>query len=229
MTLQGTAFLAMWHDIAAEGEPAYNLWHTREHMPERLAIPGFKVGRRYVDWNLDKYRYFTLYEGQTLGVFRSDAYLARLNAPTAWSNRIQPYFLNFIRCACQTVQTGGLGVGGTLLTARLYFNTAGAGAFAACASDLADRVGALDGVTGVHIGVADPSITSVKTAETELKKQAGEAVFDGVVMVEGIGRRELEAIEPAVEALLMPQRGVARAESAVYDLAYLLTAEQVVV
>src|SRR5215208_2640650 len=79
MTLQGTAFLAMWHDIAAAAEPEYNLWHTREHMPERLGIPGFEVGRRYVDWNLDTFRYFTLYEGRSLDVFRSAPYLARLN------------------------------------------------------------------------------------------------------------------------------------------------------
>jgi hypothetical protein len=227
MTLHGRAFLAMWHDIAAAGEPEYNRWHTREHMPERVAIPGFDVGRRYVDWSLDTYRYFTLYEGQTLEVFRSEPYLARLNSPTAWSNRIQPYFLNFIRCACQTVHTTGRGVGGALLTSRLYFDTAGAPAFAACTAGLAEQVGALDGVTGVHIGVADPSITSVRTAETELKKQAGEAVFDGVVLVEGIGRAELEAIAARVTGLLTPACGVARAESAVYDLAYLLTPEQV--
>jgi hypothetical protein len=227
MTLQGTAFLAMWHDIAAAGEPEYNLWHTREHMPERVSIPGFDVGRRYVDWNLPMYRYFTLYEGRTLGVFSSDAYLDRLNAPTAWSNRIQPYFLNFIRCACQTIETSGRGIGGALLTSRLYFTQAGAAAFTACATDLAKQFSAFDGVTGVHIGVADPSVTSVMTAETELKKQAGEAVFDGVVMVEGIGRRELEAVLPRVTARLTADCGVGRAESAVYDLAYLLTPEQV--
>ena len=50
----------MWHDIAAEGEPEYNLWHTREHMPERLGIPGFDVGRRYVGLEpRTEYRYFT--------------------------------------------------------------------------------------------------------------------------------------------------------------------------
>jgi hypothetical protein len=225
VTLHGSAFLAMWHDIAAAGEPEYNLWHTREHMPERVSIPGFDVGRRYVDWNLATYRYFTLYEGRTLGVFNSAAYLARLNAPTAWSNRIQPYFLNFIRCACQTVHTSGRGIGGALLTSRAYFTAAGKTPFTACAADLAEQVGALDGVTGVHIGVADPRVTSVKTAETELKKQAGEGVFDAVVMVEGIGRRQLEAIGPRVTARLTPECGVARAESAVYDLAYLLTPE----
>jgi hypothetical protein len=225
VTLAGTAFLAMWHDIAPAGELEYNRWHTREHMPERLGVPGFDVGRRYVDRSLDQYRYFTLYEGQTLDVFKSAAYLARLNAPTAWSNRIQPYFLNFIRCACQTIGSSGRGIGGVLLTSRLYFTPAGTQAFTAFAAALAEQLGVLDGVTGVHVGVAEPSVTSVRTAETELKKQAGESVFDGVVMVEGIGRRELEAILPRLSSLLTTDRGVARAESAVYDLAYLLVSE----
>src|SRR5688500_9222934 len=102
MTLRGVAFLAMWHDVAPAGEREYNDWHTREHMPERVGIPGFLVGRRYVDWTLDTYRYFTIYEGETLATFNSQPYLARLNAPTPWTNRMQPYFRNMIRAACTT-------------------------------------------------------------------------------------------------------------------------------
>ena len=224
MTLAGTAFLAMWHDIATEGEPEYNRWHTREHMPERLGIPDFLVGRRYVDWSLAKYRYFTLYEGATLETFRSAPYLKRLNAPTEWSQRVQPYFLNFIRAACRTVTSQGRGIGGALLTARV--DLTGGASFSASTERLADCIGGLDGVTGVHVGIADASITSVRTAETELKKTAGEAVFDGVVCVEGIGRRELAEVLPRVEALLTPEIGVAGSENAIYDLAYVLTPEE---
>ena len=39
MPLRGSAFLAIWHDIEAHGELEYDDWHTREHMPERVA-PG---------------------------------------------------------------------------------------------------------------------------------------------------------------------------------------------
>ena len=127
----------MWRGITAEGEAEYNQWHTREHMPERLVIPGFLVGRRSVDWSLDRHRYFTSYAGRTLEVFRSEAYLARLNAPTAWSERIQPHFRNFIRAACETVHTSGHGIT------------------------------SLDGVTAVHVGITHPTITSVRTRETD--------------------------------------------------------------
>ena len=53
MPLRGSAFLAIWHDIEAHGEVEYDDWHTREHMPERVEIPGFEAGRRWVDRSLD--------------------------------------------------------------------------------------------------------------------------------------------------------------------------------
>ncbi|MBV9324145.1 MAG: hypothetical protein JO352_10200 [Chloroflexi bacterium] len=226
MSLKGTAFLAMWHDIAAEGEREYNIWHTREHMPERVGSPGFEVGRRYVDWNLTKYRYFTFYEGAALSTFNSAPYLERLNAPTEGSQRVQPYFLNFIRAAARIVVSTGHGLGGALLIARVDFTPAGKSAFIASLTDIADGLIGLDGVTGVHIGVVDPEVTSTKTAETELKKDAGESVFDATVLVEGIGRRELEAVLNCVRDLLTPNRGIKHSEIAIYDLAYVLTSQE---
>ena len=47
MSLAGRGAVAIWHDIAPEGRDAFYAWHGNEHMPERLAIPGFLRGRRY--------------------------------------------------------------------------------------------------------------------------------------------------------------------------------------
>ena len=33
--------MAVWHDIAEAGEAEYSAWHTNQHMPERLGVPGF--------------------------------------------------------------------------------------------------------------------------------------------------------------------------------------------
>lgn len=227
MPLKGAGFMAIWHDIKAEGEQEYNTWHTREHMPERLGVPGFKVGRRWVDWNLRKHRYFTLYEAQTIDVFGSEAYRARLNAPSAWSNRVQPYFTNFVRSACRTIVSVGKGIGGAIGTVRVSFmSDAGKGAFSAKSHALAHEIMPMDGVSSVHIGYADPTVTRVQTKESDLRKLTGEDVFDAVVMIDGIGRRELERAMPRIEALLAAGAGVASKESAVYDLAYLLTPER---
>ena len=42
------AAVAMWWDIAPEVQSEWEDWHTREHMPERLSIPGFLRGSRWV-------------------------------------------------------------------------------------------------------------------------------------------------------------------------------------
>ena len=223
MALRGKAFLAIWHDIALEGEPDYNNWHTREHMPERVSIPGFQVARRYVDWNLNHQRYFTLYEGTTLEVFSSNDYRARLNNPTPWSNRVQPHFLNFARSACVLCASVGRGIGGALATVRLNLAPGALTEFEAKAERLACHISAMDGLTGAHFGVAAPHITRVQTKETELRKRTGEEIFDAVVMVDGIGRREVEGAMPAVQAMLGETIQISAKQDAVYDLAYLLT------
>lgn len=221
MALKGAAFLAIWHDIKPEGEPEYNRWHTQEHMPERISVPGFKRARRYVDWNLAKYRYYTLYEGASLDVFQSDAYRARLNSPSEWTTRMQPNFLNFARSACTTLISVGSGVGGTLATIRLNFRDGNAEGLRRATSRIAEQIMQLDGVVGVHIGKAEPSVTRVQTRETELRRLTGEDVFDAVIMVESIGRREMEAAMPGAKAIIAGSGlEIASSESGVYDLAY---------
>ena len=39
--------LAIWHDVDAAIGDEYERWYFREHLPERVAVPGFLAGRRY--------------------------------------------------------------------------------------------------------------------------------------------------------------------------------------
>ena len=81
MSLAGQAVVAIWNDIAPEGRIEFYEWHNREHMPERVGIPGFRRGRRYIA----KYgapEFFTLYEADTAEVLVGQDYLNRLNNPT---------------------------------------------------------------------------------------------------------------------------------------------------
>lgn len=223
MPLKGQGFLIIWHDIRAEGEADYNLWHTREHMPERLGVPGFLRGRRGVDWSRDKHRYLTLYEGETLAVFGSPAYLERLNDPTPWSRRVQPSFLNFIRSGCEIAASVGRGVGGAMATLRIPFGEAGEAGFRAAAPRLAERLLGLEGASAVHLGVSRPEATGARTRETELRGTSRDGAFDAVAIVDGVGRRELERMMPEIQRLIgdsgLP---VDPGGAAVYDMAYCL-------
>ena len=44
-----TAVLVIWHDLLPEAKIEWEQWHTHEHMPERVGIPGFLGGRRYMN------------------------------------------------------------------------------------------------------------------------------------------------------------------------------------
>ena len=223
MTLRGNGFMAVWHDIKDEGETEYNQWHTVEHMPERVSTPGFLAGRRYVDWNLAKYRYFTLYEGAELETFASEEYRRRLNNPSEWTFRMQPNFLNFARSACLTMSTTGLGTGGALATIRL--NVTDENVFITQAGSVLEAAAVLHGISGIHLGAARPDTTRIQTKETELRADTGEDVFGAVVMIEGIGRREVEEALKDVQVRLANLATVTAAEAATYDLAYQLTTE----
>ncbi len=227
MPLKGRAFMAIWHDIESSDEAEYSDWHTRQHMPERLGVPGFLVGRRAVDWSLQHQRWFTLYETRTLEVLGSDDYRARLNNPTHWSNRTQPAFRNLARSACILSASTGRGIGGAMATIRLDMSEDALTGFEAAADILAHKIVCLKGICAAHLGVAAPQITRVKTRESELRAATGEDVFDAVVLVDGVGRRELKAALAEIDNLLDAALSITSRRAGVYDLAYLLTAGDV--
>ena len=118
MGMNGNAFLAIWHDIEEGGHAEYIEWHTREHMPERLSIPGFRTGKRLHAPDASRYAFGTVYSGETLETFRSPDYLERLNNPTPWTTAVAPSFRNFLRVACERIAEAGHGDGGSMATIR---------------------------------------------------------------------------------------------------------------
>ena len=114
-----TAFLALWNDIERGREAEYDAWHTREHVPERVAAPGFLSGRRYVDRGHPVHRYFTLYDVAGLGAFRTPQYRDLLDNPTDWSAAMRPSFRNFLRVPCAQEHAAGFGLGAGLAVVRL--------------------------------------------------------------------------------------------------------------
>ena len=47
MALRGKGALAIWNGIADGVDADFIEWHVKEHMPERVGLPGFLSGRRY--------------------------------------------------------------------------------------------------------------------------------------------------------------------------------------
>jgi hypothetical protein len=83
-------------------EEEFNAWYDDEHLPERLAIPGFRSARRWVaDVKPGEGKYLATYELDSLGVLESPAYLARFRNQTPWSRRCLGKAVVFERWACE--------------------------------------------------------------------------------------------------------------------------------
>jgi hypothetical protein len=117
MTLAGGSVVASWSRVAVAELNAVREWHSFEHMPERLALPGFLRGRRYRGLD-DPGEWFILYEADSVAALTSQPYLERLNNPTEWTRRSIIHLRGAVRGVARVVSSCGDGVGGFLATMR---------------------------------------------------------------------------------------------------------------
>ncbi len=118
------AVLALWNDIDPARGAEYERWHTREHVPERVWVPGFRSGTRYERLSGEGARWFTLYAFDSLAPLASKAYQDLVHNPTPWSASMRPAFRNFLR-RIYTVDSGaGEGIGSVLMVARTVWDAA---------------------------------------------------------------------------------------------------------
>ena len=206
--LAGDAFVAIWHDLAPEGLESFYQWHDREHMPERLAIPGFRRGRRYLRVEGDGQEYFNLYEVDTFQVLVGGAYLARLNAPTPWTKQAVPYFRNVTRGLCRVAGSQGIGQGGMIATLRFAAAEGRAESLQRYLLDEAfPALLGCGGVLGVHLGFTDAAGSGVKTVEQQARNNTTE-VPSWVLLIDGISADRLRtACEKILTTASLAARG----------------------
>jgi hypothetical protein len=222
MPLLGQGAMVFWHDIA-EGDADYNHWHAFEHMPERVGIPGFRRGRRYLATD-GAPAYFNMYETESPATLTSDAYLARLNGPTPWTKASLPKFRNSNRTLCRVAASFGKGVGGALLTIRLAPAAGRAEALRERLQGLLAELATRPGIVGAHLLQADEGASRTETAEKALRERPDE-IADWVLLVEALDRPALEALrggELAERALLGLGAGAVQ-NVALYRLFHLLS------
>lgn len=117
MTLPGKAAIAMWWNMAIEHRHEFEDWHSHEHFPERMGIPGFLRGSRWADIDGGE-GFFVMYELDDYAALSSREYLARLNDPTPWSMKLMPHHRAMVRSQCRVLDSAGAGVGQCILTLR---------------------------------------------------------------------------------------------------------------
>jgi len=110
MSLKGVGMLCTRMDVDSADVAEFNRWLDKEHMEERVRIPGFLDARRYVAITGTP-KYLNLYETESLTVFDTPDYRQRLANQTAWSMRVMAKFKNFHRTVGQIDISQGFGHG----------------------------------------------------------------------------------------------------------------------
>lgn len=199
-------FLALWNDLRRGREAEYEAWHTREHVPERVAAPGFRSGRRYRRDDHPAHRWFTLYEVDGPEALGTPEYRDLLANPTPWSASMRSDFRNFLRVPCSTVGSAGFGIGAALAVLRLT-DEAALGAL----PELAGR----DGMVRVRLGRRAEGTGFRAGAEGS----GASDDFAAVLMLEALDR--LSAERAFVDAAARFAAGTAPLDAGgVYDLVF---------
>jgi len=116
MALLSDAVMVLFCDVASD--PAgHDDWHTYEHMHERLSIPGFLRGTRWLRQG-DGPRYLMVYEVESVAIKDSPAYLARLDDPTPWTSATMRRLRGMVRGFCNVRACAGYGLGHSAFVLR---------------------------------------------------------------------------------------------------------------
>lgn len=222
MALAGEGVVAIWNDIREEARADFFEWHNREHMPERVGIPGFVRGRRFSAVEAAP-EFFTLYETVSPQVLSGADYTARLNNPTPWTKRCSAAFVNASRSLCAVALSLGTGQGGLAYTIR-YDVAEGREQEQRdlLTTRLLPVIAGKPGVCGAHLCVADRGASAIETAEKKVRAEKAK-VWNWILFVEGASGAPLlkAACEEVLPTSALENAGAAGpVERGLYQLQY---------
>jgi hypothetical protein len=223
MSLLGKGVLAIWNGIDPDAEREFVRWHVEEHIPERVGLPGFLRGRRYVA--LDGHpRYFNFYETAAVSDLTSPIYRARLDAPSEWTTRVVSRFRDTSRTICAVAASLGRGEGAFVETLRLDTSLDAADFRERFRSEVLGPAAREPGVIGAHLLEGQSRPDAGPSAENRLRG-GPDAVASWVVLVEAVEPDAVHALRRGVlhETRLAAAGAAGEAQRGLYALQYALT------
>jgi hypothetical protein len=207
MQMRPSAFLALWNAIdEPRRQPEYEAWHSFEHVPERIGLPGFLEALRYRQAGAagaPPY-YFTCYWLDDIAALGSEPYGEVFRSPTRWTARMRGHLTRFLRLPCVLGGAHGVSSGAHLVS--LHLRDAPAPVLDAALAALVREGHALAAQWGTFTDTA--AIPIANTAA-----DAPQPGRDRVVLLHHLdaapaaaaARRLLEALGPAVTCIGQPQ------------------------
>ncbi|MBA3592651.1 MAG: hypothetical protein M3Q12_05715 [Pseudomonadota bacterium] len=189
------AFLALWNSISSKQLlPEYDAWHTLEHVPERVGLPGFIEARRYRSHDADgppgqAPRYFTCYWLASTAALASAQYREVFTHPTPWSARMRTELRDFVRLPCTLSGSCGQSTATQLATVHLRSDSA---RFSAQAASVLEGLVNRGHIVCAQWGTVEASdgFPIANRADAAAATSPG---TDFVVMLQGLERGALQA------------------------------------
>lgn len=194
--------LAIFNNAAPGCEAEFEEWFQHEHLAERIAVPGFLLGRRYEALS-GQPRYFNFYLTQSADVLKSAAYLERLDHPTPMTRKIMSgIFKDMIRTVCHRTLRLGTMRGAAAVAVR-FMERPDLPALKATAEELAkDRA-----VACTEIWSAEDAAIPVSEEE---RLRGGDRKIEACLYVETLRTEDAEKIAGGLSARFPAEIGVYR-------------------
>jgi len=225
MPLLGKAAMLLNFDIEEPAIAEHDDWHTHEHLPERLSIPGFLRGTRWVAVRGSP-RYTVLYEVDRVETLGSAAYLERLNHPTAWTSKMMPHYRGMSRGLCSVEGSWGRGVGHFALLIRFKLAADSNSAPQTWLTEqLLPSLPSRPGLAGVHL--LKGALAAPMTAEQRIR--GADSRVDWALLATGYEFSAVAVLEDSdLDAAALQAHGMSTVSSALYQVAYSLSANEVI-
>ena len=189
MTLLGNTAVAMWWKIEREHLTEFHEWHSKEHLPERMSIPGFRRGSRWQRNGSNEF--FVVYELESYEILTSDGYLERLNDPTPWSTKMMPLHLDMVRSQCRIVSSHGGGIATYMSAIKLSPAPEQSTRLEIELQSILAGLLLQPGITGAHL-LRTETPTAAPTKEQQIR--GGDAVADWILLISGHNAEKLQEV-----------------------------------
>jgi hypothetical protein len=185
MPLQGKGMLAVFNEVKASDERDFNEWYNREHIDERVNMPGFRRARRYVAVRGSP-KYLATYECDSVDDLAAPGYLHRWANQTPWSQAVMARFTRFLRLTLRVQVDMTHGVGGAVAAVRFVPDPHQRHALVAWLRDTAlPKIIARPGMVGAAAMENDLEVANAPLRDKSMDHPRAEEV-EWLVLLEGM-------------------------------------------
>ena len=184
MPLHGKGMLIVFTEVKARDERDFNEWYNREHIDERVNLPGFHRARRYVAVHGTP-KYLATYECDSVSDLATPGYLALLANQTPWTQAVMARFTQFNRMTLRVQVDLTHGVGGAVAAVKFAPDPRERRALVAWLHETAlPKAIARPGLVGAAAAENDPEVANAPLQDKSMDRpKADEAEW--VVLLEG--------------------------------------------